>query len=391
MLTGDEAFGLFAQLGDRLLKSSAGRLEVLSGPGFAPMTLATDLSFLAFSSARLVDGVLVFSAADVAGRGNLWRTDGTPSGTFAVTDFELDPLSARPQVLLPVGDRLLFSAFRRDLGDELWALDRDDLKQRVLTLREDDRFQIRVRWQTPDGESGQGTAQRLTSDTGSFYFFRESNIELMIKVLDGRNNNGHFWVFYGALSNLAYEIEVTDTETGAQRVYTNPAGQFGSVGDTRAFAVPGPSAVPAPDVAALAATFGDLARQALDPLVGGTRSLKSTGTCVNTTSTLCLQQARFTISVDWRKPDGEVGSGVARALSADTGTFYFFRESNVELVVKVLDGRNGNGHFWVFYGALSNVAYEMTVTDTVTGAVRIYENPQGAFASVGDTRAFAVP
>ena len=387
----DQSLGLLSQLDDRLLRSQGGELEVLGGPGFVPVTLATDLSFLAFSSARLVDGVLVFSPADAAGRGNLWRTDGTPSGTFPVTDFDRDPLSARPQVLLPVGDRLLFSAFRRDLGGELWALGRNALEPRVLALRDHDRFAIRVQWRKPNGETGQGTAQRLTSDTGLFYFFRESNVELMIKVLDGRNNNGHFWVFYGALSNLAYEIEVTDTETGAQRVYTNPAGQFGSVGDTRAFAVPGPSAVPAPDAAAVAATFGDLATRPLGPLVGEAGGAKSTGVCANTTGTLCLQQARFEARVEWRKPDGEVGSGVARPLSADTGTFYFFRESNVELVVKVLDGRNNNGHFWVFYGALSNVAYTLTVTDTLTGAVRTYENPQGTFASVGDTRAFAVP
>ena len=35
--------------------------------------------------------------------------------------------------------------------------------------------------------------------------------------------------------------------------------------------------------------------------------------------------------------------------------------------------------------------YELTVTDTETGTRRTYVNPQGAFASVGDTRAFEVP
>jgi hypothetical protein len=57
-------------------------------------------------------------------------------------------------------------------------------------------------------------------------------------------------------------------------------------------------------------------------------------------------------------------------------------------VIKVLDGTAANGHFWVFYGALSNVEYRLTVTDTVTGAVKIYSNPRGLFASVGDTSAF---
>jgi hypothetical protein len=57
-------------------------------------------------------------------------------------------------------------------------------------------------------------------------------------------------------------------------------------------------------------------------------------------------------------------------------------------VVKVLDGTAVTGHFWVFYGALSNVEYELTVTDTATGEVNVYTNPRGRFASVGDTAAF---
>ena len=39
-------------------------------------------------------------------------------------------------------------------------------------------------------------------------------------------------------------------------------------------------------------------------------------------------------------------------------------------------------------GALSNVEYTLTVTDTVTGAQRQYHNPSGRFASVGDPVAF---
>jgi len=57
-------------------------------------------------------------------------------------------------------------------------------------------------------------------------------------------------------------------------------------------------------------------------------------------------------------------------------------------VVKVLDGRPINGTFWVFSGALSNVEYTITVTDTTTGAVKTYFNPSGQLASVADTSAF---
>ena len=78
----------------------------------------------------------------------------------------------------------------------------------------------------------------------------------------------------------------------------------------------------------------------------------------------------------------------ARSPAVGAWTCWFFQPSNVELVVKVLDGRAVNGRFWVFYGALSNVEYTITVTDTVTGAVKTYFNPQGNLASVADTEAF---
>jgi hypothetical protein len=54
----------------------------------------------------------------------------------------------------------------------------------------------------------------------------------------------------------------------------------------------------------------------------------------------------------------------------------------------VLDARGVNGHFWVFYGALSNVRYTITVNDTTGGRQRTYANPQGNMASVADTNAF---
>jgi len=54
----------------------------------------------------------------------------------------------------------------------------------------------------------------------------------------------------------------------------------------------------------------------------------------------------------------------------------------------VLDGRELDGKFRVFFGALSNVAYAVTVTDGVTGKIRTCTNPSGQFASVADTTAF---
>jgi hypothetical protein len=115
------------------------------------------------------------------------------------------------------------------------------------------------------------------------------------------------------------------------------------------------------------------------------------GACEADSETLCLNGSRFSVTVDWRTTDGRSGRGQASPLTSDTGTFWFFNSANVELVVKVLDARGVNGHYWVFYGALSDVDYTITVTDTETEEVRTYHNPQGQMASVGDTAAFSVP
>ena len=111
--------------------------------------------------------------------------------------------------------------------------------------------------------------------------------------------------------------------------------------------------------------------------------------CVAGAAALCLNANRFQVSVAWRVPaQGASGEATAVPMTEDTGYFWFFSSNNVELVLKVLDGRAINGKFWVFYGALSNVEYTITVTDTQTGAVRTYFNPSGQQASVADTSAF---
>ena len=109
--------------------------------------------------------------------------------------------------------------------------------------------------------------------------------------------------------------------------------------------------------------------------------------CAASATRLCLNGGRFAVEARWSIP-GSSGAGQAVPLTGDTGYLWFFSDSNVEVVIKVLDGRPVNAKFWLFYGALSSVEYALTVRDTVTGAVRVYRNPSGRMASVGDTSAF---
>lgn len=115
-----------------------------------------------------------------------------------------------------------------------------------------------------------------------------------------------------------------------------------------------------------------------------------TGSCVSDPTSLCLGSNRFKIEVDWTTPDGMSGTGKPVPITDDTGYFWFFDVKNVEVVVKTLDGCGVNGNFWVFAAGLTDVATEMTVTDTVTGEVNTYSNPQKtAFLPVQDTSAYS--
>ena len=272
-----------------------------------------------------------------------------------------------------------------------------------------DRFQVRVDWSVPsENRSGVATASPVTDDTGSFWFFDPANVELVVKVLDARVINGHFWVFYGALSDVEYTITVTDTETGAVRTYFNPAGTQASGADVQAFPdlgaatlQPSAATATAADVERLFASLlselaqearngqrGESAAEVAQPRVQRVEMESAAGAACSTTSTaLCLAQSRFEVRVDWSAP-GQGGAGNAVSLSTDTGYFWFFDAANVELIVKVLDARVINGKFWVYYGALSDVEYTITVTDTVTGAQKTYSNPSGNLGSGADTEAF---
>jgi len=115
----------------------------------------------------------------------------------------------------------------------------------------------------------------------------------------------------------------------------------------------------------------------------------ATTSCISTIDELCLNGGRFKVKTSF---DASTASGQAKAvkLTDETGYFWFFSESNVEAVVKVIDGCGYNNSYWFFAGGLTNVHTTTTVTDTSTGAVRTYTNPQGtAFQPIQDTSAFS--
>lgn len=101
-----------------------------------------------------------------------------------------------------------------------------------------------------------------------------------------------------------------------------------------------------------------------------------------------LQRGRYAARVDWQRAE-DSGTGFARMLSEDAAAFWFFRPSNTELLVKVLDGCLVNGHVWVFAAGLTNQGVTLTVEDLATSITRTWRSPLGTpFTPILDTRAF---
>jgi hypothetical protein len=240
----------------------------------------------------------------------------------------------------------------------------------TLCLGPSGRFQVHVAWRNPsNGETGTGSTLALTHDTGAFWFFGNQNLELMVKVLDGTAVNGHFWVYAGSLSNVEYTLTVIDTLTGSERNYHNPAGQFASLADVAAFPAPATGAEPA---------------SVSTPVV----PIAPSGLAAKSSASLALGD-HFMVEVELTDPrTGQTGPATAVPITFDTGAFWFFDPVNLEVMIKVLDGRAINGKFWVFYGALSDVDYTITVTRPQTGEVKTYHNSKGTLASHADTQAF---
>lgn len=244
------------------------------------------------------------------------------------------------------------------------------------------RFEVRARWRDPrTGAEGFGFPLPFSGRTGFFWFFGETNVELIVKVLDGGPVNGYHWVFYGALTDVEYWLTVTDTATGSETTYHNPPYRICGRGDTTAF--PAPSAASASMNA-----FPEAAPPTWSSAAGATGAAVA-APCLDGGGGLCLAGGRFRVVVDWRdQRTGATGGGGPIPGTDHTGYFWFFRPDNLELAVKVLDGRGANGFWWVLFGGLSDVEYRVAVTDLQTGVRRDYVHAPGTICGHADTTAF---
>ena len=116
-----------------------------------------------------------------------------------------------------------------------------------LGLGEDDRFLVTVEWRNPrDGSHGAGWANPLAEDSGAFWFFDPDNLEVTIKILDGRPLNGRWWVFIASMTDLEMKVSIYENRDGCfalpvfppacpSETYVQTAGQNRNFIDVNAF------------------------------------------------------------------------------------------------------------------------------------------------------------
>jgi photosystem II stability/assembly factor-like uncharacterized protein len=105
--------------------------------------------------------------------------------------------------------------------------------------------------------------------------------------------------------------------------------------------------------------------------------------CVPDESTLCLEAGRFRVTVR-----SEAAPARTEPLTIKSGFFWLSWRENPDVVVKILDGRTRDGHYWVHVAPLGDTAFRVVVTDTETGVSREYANAPGAPRAVIDRLSF---
>ncbi|MXX60457.1 MAG: hypothetical protein F4112_00580 [Holophagales bacterium] len=250
------------------------------------------------------------------------------------------------------------------------------------------RFDVGARYSTDT--AALASAKRLDiyglgDSAALFYFFEPDNPEMLLKVVDGCWLNDHWWVFGSAATDLAYEVAIEDLADGGGTVEYRHNGGGVIVADngysTSAGVITDTSAFPCGESAAKS---GERRWTAGGPTVhttlsheqhtasgivaardaAGTRDYGCSGGAGD-----CLNNWRFSVSAT--PPYGGVPWGPARlvpvhGLGNAAALLYFFEPDNPEMLLKVVDGCEINGHWWVFGSAATDLPYQLRVDDWAT-------------------------
>ena len=251
-----------------------------------------------------------------------------------------------------------------------------------------------------DGEPAQADAIDFglgSRQSGLLWFFDPDNAEVLIKVLDGCEMNGHRWVFVAPVTTLAFNLSVEETSTGKRWLHRNPRGGVTAEARSDLTAFPcGPAAASStsltwPGASFAAASPGPMA-DIRYTVAGATADVAGAAAdCAPRPVTTLGGGFTVSMCVEHEK-DGEVVVTQARDYGLDSSQsalLYFFERDNAEVLVKVLDGCALNGHRWVFVAPVTTLGFKLSIEPPGGGAAWTHANSFGRTASArSDPEAF---
>ncbi len=229
------------------------------------------------------------------------------------------------------------------------------------------------------------------NDVGSFPYYCNQHLQMMqgtVIVQQGGSAPTANFTFAPQGPVMGSPVTFTDTSTGTPTSWSWNFGDPASGGNNTSTAQNPTHTFAAADsynvsLTASNANGSNTAQKSITVSAGGPIP------CVADAHTLCLNNGRFAVTTQWTKSDTTTGQGNAIPLTGDAGYFWFFDASNIEAVVKVLNGCGLDNAYWVFAAGLTNVQVDLKAVDTQTGIVYDKQNPQGsAFQPIQDTHAF---
>lgn len=285
-----------------------------------------------------------------------------------------------------------------------FGLDRDfDLNSNLITVRIPDPqpgkvtecsagealtlpsgIRVSMCWESSEGAQDNALDYGLdATESALLYFFERDNAEVLVKVLNGCEINGHHWVFVAPVTDLAFNLEIHDPETDLVWRHRNRHGMTARTrSDTMAFPCASgssPAGVAASSFTAPLPNSGHASGIAR----GQTTDCVPAGAAVELTG-------GYRVSMCYEKPDGAVGDALDFGLdSRQSALLYFFERNNAEVLLKVLDGCELNGHRWVFVAPVTDLAFNLHI-DSPDGERWTHRNRGGFTAEArSDVTAFA--
>lgn len=216
------------------------------------------------------------------------------------------------------------------------------------------------------------------SETAIFTFGDPLVVELMVRVSDARPFANRIDLFFGSVSDVEFLIDVTDTLTGITKQYHKLP--FELSGEVDRVSFPG-EPVPPTLTEGVTALMAQTVHRGIAPL--------------EDSSTIRLLNDRYEVRMSYRNqfenPATEgflLSRSIASSPTTETAIFYFNQPESVEWLVRFSDARPFAQRIDMFHGGLSDVEFEIEVTDTLTGIKHVYHKDPFSLAGQVDRESY---